>query len=154
MHSADGVSHYVGEATVERGTHPLARLCARFAHLPPAMRDAPLAVEFDAAPTHETWRRTFDGVPMRSTLRVREGLLHERLRGLHLRFHLYLHDDALHWRVAGARLLGVLPLPARWFDDVHCIERDEGGRYAFDIVASLPIAGRVIRYRGWLVPGA
>ncbi len=154
LHAAGGTTRYLGKATVERGTHPLARLCARLARLPPSMREAPLTVEFDASPTGETWRRTFDGVPMRSTLRVRDGLLHERLGGLHLRFHLYLHDAALHWRVAGARLLGIVPLPARWFDGVHCIERDEDGRYAFDIVATLPLAGKVIRYCGWLEPEA
>lgn len=154
LHGVRGHARYVGQATVERGTHPLARLCARVAGLPPAMRDAPLTVDFDANARQETWRRSFDGTPMRSQLSLRHGMLCERLGALRFRFHLYLHEDALHWRVAGVRAFGVLPLPARWFEGVRCVEREVDGRYAFEVDAALPLAGTVVRYRGWLVPDA
>lgn len=152
LHSVRGHARHAGRVTVERGTHPLARLCARIAHLPPAMHDAPLVVEFDAAPLEETWRRAFDDAPMASRLRLHDGLLQERLGALRLRFHVYLHDDALHWRVAGVRAFGVLPLPRAWFEHLYCSEREVDGRYAFEVAAVLPLAGLVVRYHGWLAP--
>ena len=49
------------------------------------------------------------------------------------------------------RVLG-LPLPAGWFDGVHCREYEHDGRYVFQVEAALPLAGMLIRYEGWLEP--
>ena len=66
--------------------------------------------------------------------------------------HASAHAGAIWWRVQGVRLLGVLPLPARWFRGVRCRESEQDGRYRFQIDAALPLVGRVIRYEGWLEP--
>lgn len=64
-----------------------------------------------------------------------------------LHFALSAAEDGLRWRLARWRLFG-LPLPL--MPSVECLESGEGDRFAFDITASFPVIGRVIRYRGWL----
>ena len=64
-----------------------------------------------------------------------------------------MEDDALVWRVARVRVSG-LPLPARWFSGVSARESQHDDRYHFEVAATLPLAGLLVRYRGWLVPEA
>lgn len=152
LHAVRGTARYAGVATVERGRNPLARLCARIAGLPKPMRDAPITVEFIADAKRETWRRDFAGTRMASRLVLREGLLRERLGPLQFRYRLHPGNAALWWQVAGVRVFGLLPLPAGWFEGVHCREREQDGRYDFLVDARLPLVGLVVRYEGWLAP--
>lgn len=89
---------------------------------------------------------------MHSRLRARDKLLEERVGLLHFRFSLHVYDEALHWRVQRVRVLGVLPMPAAWFDGVRCREREHKGRYEFRVEASLPLIGLLVLYQGWLEP--
>ena len=152
LHAVRGTARYAGIASIERGRNPLARLCARVAGLPKAMRDAPTTVEFATDAKGETWRRDFDGVRMQSRLRFKDGLLRERIGPLQFRHALLANAGAIWWRVEGVRLFGVLPLPATWFKGVRCREREYEGRYEFLVEADLPLIGRIIRYEGWLAP--
>ena len=152
LHSNRGRTRWVGRASVERGRNPLARLCARIAGLPPAGQDVATVVEFDCGPARETWRREFGAARMTSVLGLRDGLLRERLGPVSFRFALHANDGAIWWTVAGARLFGLLPLPASMFDGVRCREYEQDERYHFEVDAALPVAGRIVRYAGWLVP--
>lgn len=152
LHSSRGLVRYAGQATVERGRNPLARACAWLAGLPPAGEDQPIVVEFECAPGRETWRRRFGAARMTSTLRLHGGRLRERLGPVSLRIDLHANEGVIWWTVVGARLLGVVPLPASLFDGVRCREYEREGRYCFEVEAVLPMAGRVIRYAGWLEP--
>ena len=152
LHAVRGSGRYVGRATVVRGHNALSRLCGRVAGLPPEMQDAPLAVLFQSNDRGETWQRDFNGHAMQSRRHLcGPRLLGERLGPLRFRFSLHVYDEALHWRVQRVRVLG-LPLPAGWFDGVHCREYEHDGRYAFQVEAALPLAGMLIRYEGWLEP--
>lgn len=150
MHGALGVAVWAGSANIIRGNHPLAKLCALVAELPPAMQDAPTRIKIIADAQHEIWQRNFGGAKMQSTLRCRNGLLHEALGPVHFRFHLHVDNGAILWVVHSVRLLGLLPLPAQLFSGVHCREHEEKGRYHFLVEAKLPIIGLLIRYEGWL----
>jgi len=157
LHGAHGTSRHAGQVTVERGTGLLSRLCARLAGLPPAMVDAPLTVDFASGPRGEIWARVF-GAPsaaarMRSRLWHHDGQLREWRGPLQLHFVLHAWEGRIFWNVAGARLLGVLPLPAALFREVRCNEREVDGRYVFEVEAALPLIGRLVRYHGWLLPG-
>lgn len=152
LHAVRGAARYAGMASVERGRNPLARLCARIAGLPNAMRDAPITVEFVADAKRETWRRVFAGTRMQTRLGFKGGLLRERLGPLHFRYRLHPGSEALWWQVAGVRVFGLLPLPVGWFEGVRCREREHEARYEFLVEARLPLAGLVIRYEGWLLP--
>lgn len=150
LHRVRGRAAYRGRVCIQRGTHPLARLCAIIAGLPPAMADAPLQFTLDAKPGREVWARDFDGHRMQSTLRAHHGLLGERLGPVHFRFRLHVDQGTIHWRVVQVRLFGLLPLPLPLFSGVQSREREQDGRYAFEVDARLPLLGLLIRYEGWL----
>jgi len=152
LHGVRGRARWVGEATIVRGRNPLGRLCAAVAGLPGARAAVPTSVEFDCTGRGETWRRDFGGARMVSRLTCRGGLLRERMGPVEFRFALHANDGALWWTVRRVRLFGLLPLPASLFDGVRCRERERGGRYEFLVEATLPLAGQVIRYEGWLAP--
>jgi hypothetical protein len=154
LHGVRGRARYAGVADVERGRGALARFCARVAGLPPAGDAQRLVVDFTADARTETWQRDFGGRRMATRVVLRDGLLRERLGPVHFRYRLHTNDGAIWWTVAAARLFGLLPLPAALFDRVRCREHVHGDRYRFEVDAALPLAGRVVRYTGWLLPAA
>ena len=152
LHGVRGSARYAGIASIEGGSNPLARLCARIAGLPTPRQDVPTTVEFVVDARGETWRRDFGGARMQSRLRFKAGLLRERLGPLQFRYVLHAGDGAIWWQVVGVRAFGLLPLPSGWFAGVQCREREHAGRYEFLVDAALPLLGPVIRYEGWLAP--
>lgn len=153
LHRIDGASHWQGECVVSRGRHPLARLCAWAARLPPSGQALLTTVDFQRSAQRETWTRNFGGALMRSTMWPQHGRLREHLGLVQFDFALHAQDGQIHWNTVAVRVLGVLPLPAAWFARVQCTEAaDAQGRYTFDVRASLPWIGRIVRYQGWLLP--
>lgn len=158
LHLRGGAACYAGEVQVDRGRHPLARFCAWATRLPPAGGGA-LQVEIVAGDGREAWTRRIGGRAMPSRLWAGRGalagLLCERLGLVVFGFALSVepgpHGARIVWRVARLRVLGLLPLPARWFAGVEAVESvDALGRYHFDVRAALPVAGLLVHYRGWL----
>lgn len=154
LHSVRGRDEFAGRVDIERGGGLLARLCGWIARLPPAMRQAPLRIGLTAGPGAETWQRQFGGHRMVTRLRCRKGLLVERLGAVQFRFALHVADGVVYWNVAGARLLGLLPLPARLFAGTRCREWEQDGRYHFHVEIALVLLGPLVRYQGWLEPAA
>lgn len=151
LHARAGVRRYAGEAEASRGAGWLSRLCGWIAGLPPAHTGA-IEVEIDADRHGETWIRRFGHGAMRSRLRERDGLIHERLGPMAFAFALELVDDGLIWRLRSVRALGVA-LPLSWFDGMHAHEFERDERYRFDVRAALPGIGLLVHYRGWLAIG-
>lgn len=149
LHRAGGTHRYRGEAQVVRGRNPLARLCGLITAQPPAAQAIPLEVEIATCASAERWTRDFGGHAMRSRMWACDGLLCERLGLVTFGFALVADAGVLHWRVRRVRALG-LPLPVRWFGGVQAQEFECDGRYRFDVVARLPLAGLLVQYRGWL----
>lgn len=148
LHEQAGTVVYTGQVEVTRGAGWLARCCAWATRLPPAGR-GPIEVEIVASAASEHWTRRVGRHAMRSRLWARDGLLCERLGLVTFGFRLGMDGDTLTWRVARVRSLG-LPLPARWFTGVVAREGDGDGCYTFDVRATLPLAGLLVHYRGWL----
>ena len=148
LHLREGVQQLAGEVEVERGAGWLSRVCAWATRLPPA-GSAPIAVEIVAAPGRERWTRRIAGHAMPSRLWARDGLLCERLGLVTFAFRLRVEAGAIVWRMARVQVLG-MPLPLRWFEGVGARESEQDGRYRFDVAARLPLAGLLVRYRGWL----
>ncbi len=154
LHMPGGALRASGTAQVDGANTLPARLAARLLGLPPAGRDVPVTVRIAAADGTERWERSFAGRRFRSTLSATPRGLAERFGPLV--FALAVTADATGIRamaVAGWRL-GPLPLP-RWLAPVSVASEtvDASGRFRFDVALHLPLGlGRIVRYRGWLVP--
>lgn len=151
VHVAQGKRRYRGDVDVERGRGLLSRIVAVATHLPPAGTGR-LCVEIDAAPDGERWTRFIGGRAMPSRLWHDGGVLCERLGLATFGFRLHIEEQAIVWRVIRVHVFG-LSLPARWFAGVGARESADGDRYRFDVWASLPLAGLLVHYRGWLDVG-
>jgi hypothetical protein len=138
-----------GHCDVERGASWLVRWLAPMAALPLSGSNVPLSVTIRVDEQGEVWTRNFDGHRMQSRLWARDFLLAERLGATTLLFTLSAVAGRIEWRVVAVRFLGV-PLPLRWFADARATEAIVDGRYTFDVSATLPLVGLLIRYRGWL----
>lgn len=148
LHLHEGVQRLSGEVEVVRGTRWLSRLFGRATRLPPA-GSAPITVEIIALPGLERWTRRIAGHAMPSRLWPHDGLLCEKLGLVTFAFRLRVEGGAIAWQVERVQVFG-LPLPAAWFDGVAARESEHDGRYHFDVAATLPLAGLLVRYRGWL----
>lgn len=150
LHAGSG--RWRGEAVIERGHGMLSRLCAWLTRLPPAGAH-PVVVDIEAECDGERWTRRYGAShAMPSRLWLARGVLCERLGPVTLRYRMTIEDGVIFWRVIGIRILGLLPLPARWFVGVVARESSDDGRYRFDVRACLPAIGLLVHYRGWLEP--
>jgi len=153
LHSVPRRQVWRGQGSVRRGRHWLVAPCAWLARLPPGADEVPVTVEFVVDAAGERWNRRFGDARMESCLWQRGERLFERLGALRFSFALDAVDGEIHWRAERAWAFGIVPLPASWFTQVRCREREHAGRYEFRVDVALPLAGPFIRYEGWLLPG-
>ena len=127
----------------------MSRLLATLLRLPRTGDDQVLRVTFRAAGDTEIWERSFDGAVFRSVQDERGGLMRERVGPSTLVFALDAAGDGLALKLRRVHAMGI-PLPRMLLPTVVTLESEQEGRYSFDVEASLPMAGLLIRYRGWL----
>lgn len=152
LHSIRHRQRWRGQGSVLRGAHWLVAPCAWMARLPPSVMEVPVTVEFVVDAAGERWNRQFGAARMASRLWQRHARLFEQLGAMRFQFALSEAEGQILWRAERVWLFGVLPLPAHWFAQVHCREREHAGRYEFLVDVSMPLIGRLIRYEGWLLP--
>jgi hypothetical protein len=159
MHEAGPQRAASGIATVIRGKGLIARLIGSIVGFPASATDIPITVSFDPTSTRERWIRRF-GVrqgmrEFRSELSAgagfEEGLLIERFGPLSISLALVWEAPRLKFIVRGWRL-GPIPLPLRLAPISETYESAEHDRFNFDVGISHPLAGLLVRYRGWLDP--
>ena len=139
------------QASAARGLP--ARLCAFVAGLPRADGDVPVCVRLvSPAPGVEIWTREFGASTFRSHLRAVNGELHEQLGPVRIRFRLHGHAQGIVWEPLGIDMWRI-PLPRRLLAGVSARESERDGRYRFDVTATLPWIGLIVRYEGWLDVG-
>jgi predicted DCC family thiol-disulfide oxidoreductase YuxK len=149
----------VGEAEVDGAATTAGWFVAALFRLPrraAANRRIPVQVTIEPLPDGgERWTRDFAGHRFATTLHLvpdGAGMLEERFRILTFRLDLPADADGLGMAVRTWRL-GPLPLPRRLAPVAQAREdTDEHGRFRFDVTLSAPPLGRLVRYRGWLVP--
>lgn len=151
LHDAPDATVFRGTGTVRRGGF-FSAIMGFFASLPGEKDNAPLSVTIEKHGANETWRRDFAGDVMVSELSDRDGYLSEKLGPLRFSFALSAEHGAIVWRVHKVAILGI-PLPASLFSDVSAREYAVGDLYRFEVLASLPLVGRLIEYRGELQVG-
>jgi hypothetical protein len=156
LHEPGAHAEWSGRAEVTRGTSPLAGLVARLFGFPEAGVEVPVTVRFSTDATgRETWERRFGGRVMRSTQEAGRGrrahLMVERFGPFAFALALVAEGGRLRLVNRGWRLLG-LPLPRALMPGGAAWEEEAEGRFRFHVEITLPLAGRVVRYRGWLEP--
>jgi Domain of unknown function (DUF4166) len=149
LHHVAGTSVWTGRADVERGRSLLSRMVATLFGLPPAARDQALRVTFEPQGGREIWLRTFGSAVFRSVQHERGGLLCERVGPSTFVFALETSPQGMALKLRGVHFLGV-PLPRLLAPSVATFESERDGRYRFEVEASLPLLGRIVRYEGWL----
>jgi hypothetical protein len=149
LHDVANASVWTGRADVERGASLASRVVATLFGLPPAGRDQALRVTFQVDGDREIWSRTFGDAEFRSVQYEHGGLLRERVGPSTFVFALETSADGMALMLRGVRFLGV-PLPRLLAPSVRTFESERDGRYRFEVEASLPLLGRIVRYAGWL----
>jgi short subunit dehydrogenase-like uncharacterized protein len=148
MHRVCGDAGASGEATVERGHSPIARMIASVMGFPREGTHR-LHVAFTEREGVETWTRTFGAQSFTSHLSERNGRLFERFGPLRFQFELPSDARGLEMRIVGWGFLGV-PLPLALAPQSLAREWEEDGRFRFDVPIALPLVGLIVHYRGWL----
>lgn len=149
FHSVEGALSYQGEVAVDGAESWLGRVVAWLGRLPAAAAHAPFMFSIDANREREVWTRHFARGRMRSILSTDGGNLVERLGPFRLRFSLEARGGRLRMQLLQVTALGI-PCPRWLFPDVFAEEHGEDGKFNFDIRMTMPLAGRVVRYRGFL----
>jgi hypothetical protein len=137
-----------GEGRVERGTGLVARTVARVMGFPPAGTH-PLHVAFAERDGVETWTRSFGQHVFSSRLSQKGARLVERFGPLRFHFDLPSDDQGLRMEMRRWTCFG-LPLPLALGPRIQAREWQEGESFRFEVTATLPLIGLVVRYDGWL----
>ena len=153
VHAAGPRMEISGEASITRGRRMPARLLAWIMRFPDAGENVPVSVTFERHGNYDKWTRNFGGQEFSSTFTVGSGRFEHLLCE---RFGPFVFGMALVTRAGGLNLvmrrwsfLG-LPLPGCLAPQGPSCEYEENGRFNFDVEIRLPLAGFVVRYRGFL----
>lgn len=149
FHSVTGTHRYEGEVSIDGAESLPGHLIAWLGRLPATAPPARFSFIIDAYPTQEIWTRYFPSRTMRSVLTADNGELTEKLGLFRLRFKLLSVNERLRMQLLGITALGI-SCPRWLFPDVLAEEHGENGRFNFDICMHMPLAGQVVRYRGYL----
>jgi hypothetical protein len=155
LHDIEGALVWSGMAVVERGRSLVARIVAAVFGFPPAGTDIPVTVSFQRDGERELWERDFGGRKFRSVIEQGRGrfewLQCERFGPLAFGLAVVVTDGHLtlvprRWSAFG------IPMPAFLLPRGNTYEHGAEERFNFHVEITLPVAGLIVRYRGWLLP--
>ncbi len=156
LHDNVSRARWAGRAEVVGAANPLAFIAARIVGTPHAAQDVDVEVEFEVRDGVERWRRSFAGRPFVSLQHAGTGTdtgtVIERFGALAFALRNTLDREGLSQEIAAAYVLGIR-LPRFLWPRVHARERiDAQGRFTFDVDIAMPLLGRLVAYKGWLMP--
>ncbi len=154
LHSPRGTRVFSGIAQVDKADNFIGNLFARLFRFPPAASDIPVEVVLEPRAGREIWRRRFGNSSFESTLGIdgRNGRLTEQFGPIRFTLVIDGHAQGIDMKIVSAKV-GILSLPRLLVPWTRAYERvDAEGRFTFDVEIGLPGVGRLVRYRGWLVP--
>ena len=147
----------VGEASVERGRSVVAKWVGALIGFPAATPRTPVRVTFARAGGRETWARSFGAESFQSEQFAGAGrserLLVERFGPLEFAMALVVEDGGLSLEPRRWAAFG-MPLPMWLGPRAEAFESVVDGDFHFDVRIAHPLAGLIVKYRGWLKPDA
>lgn len=149
-HAPDPATELLGTVDVDGPSGMLGRLVAKLFGFPPAQLGAEARVTIERSGAGEVWTRRFGGSTFRSRVDAgaEPGMLVERFGPFAFDLAIAADASGFSLSVEGWRALGV-PLPWRLVPRTQArgfATPDRG--YGFDVAIALPVAGRLVRYRG------
>lgn len=152
MHDIWDTQSATGRARITKGNTLLSRLIGTLFRFPEAGEDVPVTVTMERRGDTETWTRDFAGKRFRSHLSAAgAGHVFERFGPFRFRIELTKTAGGFGMEVRGGSVFG-LPIPRRFLPRSDTEERMENERFVFDVRLSLPFAGLLVHYQGWLEP--
>ena len=151
-HAPDPAVDLEGRVDIDGAETFVGRLIARLFGLPRTASDTHASVTIERDGDGEVWIRRFGDAEFSS--RLGAGASANRLTerfGL-LTFDLDASASAAGFELAilGTKLFAI-PLPRLFAPSTKAVASvGESGRYRFDVTITLPVVGRLVRYRGWL----
>lgn len=141
-----------GRVEITRGTNPLTNLMANIIGFAKTQTDTPISITMDIRNGKEVWTRTIDGKPFRSTLSLgpKPNEIYEQFGPIKFKMLFRVENQKLHYDIVSASIYGI-PYPKSFLPKSATHERQEHGKFIFDVDISLPLLGRLIAYKGWLV---
>lgn len=156
LHKGHGTKVLRGECAITRGGNPLVRLALWLGGFPPAGQGVPVRLVLSSGPDCAIWQRDFAGHETRSRIvwdAVRSEVV-ESFGPFEVHMALSVAEGQLLVRITRLSVLGI-GLPAWMRPRSQTREyADDQGRFCFDVSASAPGLGLIIRYHGWVVPEA
>ncbi|MEM6712815.1 MAG: DUF4166 domain-containing protein [Pseudomonadota bacterium] len=158
LHQTDDVTHFTGQASVERGKGWMARLIARVIGFPKAGDTVSLMVTKARKGAAERWVRRFGHDAFSSDLMPAPKPFHvrERFGAFTFEQSLPVEDGMMELKVERGWFLGV-PMPRWMLPTSRAREFVRDGRFHFDVALETPLrwlpgSGLIVRYRGSLAP--
>jgi saccharopine dehydrogenase-like NADP-dependent oxidoreductase len=155
IHTIDPAVILEGEADVAGASNAAGCLIAKLFGLPPAANAVPLRVVIENVGEGERWARHYPARVMRSHMSSADparSTVVEKMGPLRFTLELAASEAGIDMAPAAAHW-GRIPLPRVLVPRIKATERADGqGRHRFDVDISVPLAGRLVHYRGWLIP--
>ncbi|MDH4049314.1 MAG: DUF4166 domain-containing protein [Gammaproteobacteria bacterium] len=154
LHDVRESSDWSGQASVTRGSSPLARLIATIVGFPPAGSTMPVQVTLTRDDDKEVWKRNFDGHRFCSELTAGQmgayaNLFRERFGPVRIGMALVTDNGKLYLLPKCWQFFGI-PMPDCLLPRGRMLEYVEDGRFRFHVEIGFPLIGHVVTYSGWL----
>ncbi|MEO8557554.1 MAG: DUF4166 domain-containing protein [Rhodospirillales bacterium] len=145
-----------GRAEIDGAATALGGLIARLFGFPRSAEYVPVDVRFTSRHGREAWHGDFAGHRFKSVQHMGAGrwagLLVERFGPVAFAMRVPVSPQGLDLQIVAGTFLG-MPLPRFAIPVIVAGESsDEQSRFVFDVEIGLRLIGRLVRYRGWLVP--
>jgi saccharopine dehydrogenase-like NADP-dependent oxidoreductase len=142
-----------GMADIDAPDSFAGRLTSALFRFPKPGSNVPVSVLVEQTPSGERWLRRYPGRDMLSVMSHGDPETHtlgERFGAFSFRMKITGHDEGLDMEMESARI-GPLPLPKSLVPKISATERSSPeGNHLFDVSITVPLVGRIVRYRGWL----
>jgi predicted DCC family thiol-disulfide oxidoreductase YuxK len=150
LHDVEDLQACLGSCRVQRGDRPISRAVGLLLSLPASSEAAEFRFTIRRDGESEIWCRDIAKHRFQTVIRpLGRNRLSEKVGPVELIFRVTAGSFGCTWTLEAGRLFG-LPLPKALRPTVLAREWDEGGQVKFDVEASLPAIGPIVRYDGHL----